>query len=170
VANDWYVQQPLSGSLTTGGGGSLVAGYRSLIDAQRSAAAPRVPGAEYPDGYLGHITNRREGRLQKELGSRLTDRSYQRGVHKGDKIDPQDYQWDKSVVDPMAGLRAEAKGKRWNPALNPVEHLAHGGKVDALTPAQISALSQKYGLSAINAVSVNPARQKQLSTHLPSWK
>ena len=41
-----------------------------------------APGAAYPDGYLGTITDRQQDKLLGAVQSRLTDRSYQRGVHK----------------------------------------------------------------------------------------
>src|SRR5437763_11635062 len=86
------IGQPGSVVRANGGGGHQAIGYRSGLDARRSAGgADRVPSAEYPDGYLGTITARRDDRLLKNVQSRLTERSYQRGVHKGERVDPQDY-------------------------------------------------------------------------------
>ena len=76
-----------------GGGGRTLAGYRDILDARRSVATPRTPNAEYPDGYLGNVNSRREDRLLQAVQSRLTQRNYQRGVHKGEKLDTSDYFW-----------------------------------------------------------------------------
>lgn len=75
---------------TTGGGGGMGPYFRDAMDARRSAYN-RTPEAMYPDGYLGTINTRRGDRLLDNLKSRQNQRSYQRGVHKGERIDPSDY-------------------------------------------------------------------------------
>src|SRR5712692_6321676 len=47
----------------------------------------------YPDGYLGTVENRNKDKLAQGVSGRLTDRHYQRGVHKGTKMDPGQYYW-----------------------------------------------------------------------------
>jgi hypothetical protein len=145
VANWWVDTQPgpaFPGGTTTGGGGNAgVVQYRSPLDAAR-AAQGQIGQAQYPDGYLGTITNRREDRLLEKIQEKLTDRSYQRGVHKGAKIAPTDYFWDKNGVDPDSGLKKEFGARREGytipvprhvPAGNPVERLAHLGKTAGLS-------------------------------------
>jgi hypothetical protein len=68
--------------------------FRDALDARRSAYR-RVPEAEYPDGYLGTITSRHEDKLLRALKANETGRPTQRGVHKGETIDPGDYFWPK---------------------------------------------------------------------------
>ena len=53
----------------------------------------RTPNAEYPDGYLGTIPSRRGDRLMDGLKARMNNRPYTRGIHKGERIDAQDYFW-----------------------------------------------------------------------------
>jgi hypothetical protein len=53
----------------------------------------RTPNAEYPDGYLGTIPSRRGDRLMDGLKARMNNRPYTRGIHKGTRIDAQDYFW-----------------------------------------------------------------------------
>ena len=63
----------------------------------------RVPSAEWPDGYLGTINSRREDKLLNRLKKNLNQRGYQRGVHKGERIDPGDYFWP-DEYGPDAGI------------------------------------------------------------------
>lgn len=97
--------------------------FRDKIDALRAA---RIPSAEYPDGYLGTVRSRRQDRLTSH-GGRHTQRSYQRGVHVGSRVDPQAYFWV-DEIHPKAGLEAQAKGERWQMTPDPNTHLVNDGK------------------------------------------
>ncbi len=113
-----------------GGGGQTQVVSRSSLDAARMGVG-REPGAEYPNGYLGTIRSRRDDRLLDSLKNRQNQRSYQRGVHKGERIDQADYLYPPGL-DPQRGLRAQARGKRQAPAMvlaNP-PHLVNDGKAD----------------------------------------
>jgi hypothetical protein len=86
---------------TTGGGGTPVTG-RSEMDFLRMGVG-RTPAEEYPDGYLGTIRSRRDDRgiptdtILDSLKQRSNQRAYQRGVHKGSRIDPGQYYWPKGM-------------------------------------------------------------------------
>jgi hypothetical protein len=134
---------------------------------RRSAASTgRTPYAEYPDGYLGNVSSRREDRLLQHVQTRLTQRSYQRGVHKGDRIDPQDYYWN-DVVDPEAGLRAQAMGQRWTAQGTPAEQINHMGKNHLLNPDQVAAVGAQVG---VRTQEIDPIRSAKMSRLLPSWR
>lgn len=166
------IGQPGSVVRANGGGGHQVVGYRNVLDARRSVGDPnaRTPSAAYPDGYLGTINGRRDDRLLKSVQSRLTQRSYQRGVHKGERVDPGDYRWT-AEVNPMAGLEAQARGERWAPSGSPTERLAHMGKVNALSPDEMLALAQQVGVDPNNQTQiVNAQRKMAMRGMLPSWK
>jgi hypothetical protein len=171
MSSNWqYLADGQPGSIVraNGGAGTDALTFRDPLDARRAAMGARAPSAEYPDGYLGTITDRRQDRLLKGVQKRLNDRSYQRGVHKGDKLDNGDYSWpDTGGVNPQAGLVYQAKGLKWTQKGNPVERLAHGGKVNALSPAEMAALQQKYGISEVMA-EIDPVRQQRLKKLLPS--
>lgn len=81
--------------------------FRDELDSFRSMWR-RTPEAQYPDGYLGTITARRDDRLLQSLRSRENQRSYQRGVHKGERIDPGDYVWP-DQFNLTTGIRREAR-------------------------------------------------------------
>lgn len=190
MPNNWWVpSQPLNnvpGSAIVGGGGSLIsqntAGvvqYRSPLDAER-AAAGQLPYADYPDGYLGTIVDRHEDKLLAKVQEKLSDRSYQRGVHVGSKISPGDYFWDTNIVDPNSRLKTEARAKRTGytlsvkrhaPKGNPIERLAHLGKTAGLSPPEQVSLYKQYGVNMARnpVVLTDPDRQARLQKMLPGY-
>lgn len=104
---------------TTGGGGTPVV-PRSDMDYLRLGVG-KAPQAEYPDGYLGSIRSRRDDKgkpyatsdtVLDSLKARQTQRGYQRGVHKGERIDPGEYMWP-------AGLQPD---RRMNMTVTPQEN------------------------------------------------
>lgn len=154
---------PQNGSPTVGGGG-----YTSLLDMKRSASSSgRTPYAEYPDGYLGTVNSRREDRLLTHVQTRLTQRSYQRGIHKGTRVDPQDYYWN-DIVNPQSGIDAEAKGQRWTQQGTSAEQINHMGKNHLLSPAQMAKQANDVGVSAPKQI--DPVRSERMARLLPKWK
>lgn len=97
-----------AGGYAGGVGGVQALQFRSPVDAARSMMGQRIPSAEYPDGYLGTIRSRRDDRILDTVKSRLNERGYQRGVHKGERIDPSDYFWPPGF-DPMSRIEMQAK-------------------------------------------------------------
>lgn len=144
----------LYGTYTTvGGGGTPVT--HGMLDAARIGMG-RTPSAEYPDGYLGTIRTRREDRVLDSLKNRLTQRSYQRGVHKGERIDQSDYFWPE-MLQPDRGLRNEARGLKTGPVLSlaPAPHLVNDGKAN---------------VQANEPVEINPIRVAQMDRLRPNWR
>lgn len=137
-----------------GGTGSAPVAHGSL-DALRMGIG-RTPAAEYPDGYLGTIRSRRDDRTLDSLRNRQNQRAYQRGVHKGERIDPSGYFYPPDL-GPQRGLAAQAKGRKQAPLthLVPAPHLVNDGKVDM--PNNIPG-------------EVNQRRASQLSKLAPVWK
>ena len=86
----------------------------------------------------------------------LNKKSYQRGVHKGEKIARTDYFWP-TDARPDAGLRREARTavktgdtisvRRYAPRGNPVERLAHLGKTSGLSAPEQQSIYKQYGVS-----------------------
>jgi hypothetical protein len=148
----------LYGSQTGTGGGGFGSNQpvtRDTLDAARMGVG-RVPSAEYPDGYLGTIRTRREDRVLDSLKNRSNQRAYQRGVHKGERIDPSDYFYPSGLA-PDRGLVAISQGVRQAPLLGlaPAPHLVNDGKADMPNnvPGQI-----------------DPRRSQQLARMRPAWK
>lgn len=181
--SDWQLLSPNGapqpGAPVSGGGGTPLAGYRDVADARRSAATPRTPNAEYPDGYLGNVNSRREDRLLKAVQSRLTERSYQRGVHKGEKIDRSDYFWPSEFND-QTGLEYQAqavidpvdntmKTPKWTAQGSlPVEQINHMGKNHLIPPEQMGKVAANYNVQEIRQA--DPARIQALKSLLPVWR
>lgn len=125
-----------------GGSGTSVA--RGDLDAIRIGTG-RVPSAEYPDGYLGTIRSRRDDRLLDSIKSRVGQKQYQRGVHKGERIDASMYYWSpefhdrmglerqmKAKFDPAAGVyRSQRQSPQWQ--LTPAPHLVNDGKANMVS-------------------------------------
>lgn len=174
MSNDWQFLAPMGvpqpGTPTVGGGGTYErVGYRDILDARRSVATPRTPDAEYPDGYLGNVASRREDRLLSAVKSRLTERSYQRGVHKGEKIPAGDYMWPDNF-NPMSALEAQARGtKRWGPVGSlPVEQINHMGKNHMLAPEDLNQVAARHNVNIPEPVTAQ--RAAQLQGLRPTWK
>lgn len=140
---------------TYGGGGVPVA--RSELDHMRMGVG-REPSAEYPDGYLGTIRSRRDdrgrpnGASERALDSmktRLGQKSYQRGVHRGERVDPADYYYP-SALKPERGIMRQMNAvedgyvfrvPRYveNIMLVPAPHLQNDGKANmrSTSPGEI---------------------------------
>jgi hypothetical protein len=173
VSNNLVYNTPLNvgqpGTTVQGGGGGAQAIHmRSDLDARRTMLGGNIPSAQYPDGYLGTIQSRREDRLLDSLKNRLNQRSYQRGVHKGERIDPADYFWPEEF-GPDMGLEYESRGLKWTARGNPVERLAHNGMAMA-SPAEVASLREQYGLGGREQAPIDPVRQERLARLLPAWK
>lgn len=130
---------------------------RSVLDARRMMYN-RTPQAEYPDGYLGTITSRRGDRMLDSLKARVNQRSYQRGVHLGERIDPGDYLYpedmgplDGIIRQATTGLRNAPRLEYFMPTPTIEGKLAPRGATSVLTmdqhrAAQLAFLRPKYGL------------------------
>jgi hypothetical protein len=136
------------------GHGTAMPRALSELDAARMGIG-RTPESEYPDGYLGTIRSRRDDKVLDATKSRVNQRSYQRGVHKGERIDQGDYSWPMQL-QPDRGLRNQKKGLKtvFVEQLAPPPQLINDGKtnVPANEPGRID---QK--------------RQQQLSRLMPNW-
>jgi hypothetical protein len=129
--------------------------FRDDLDFQRSMYR-RVPSAEYPDGYLGTMRFRRDDRLMQNVQGRINQRSYQRGVHKGERIDPGDYFWLPDF-NPRSGLERQATGMRWAPAESMA--LRFGVTERQMVPRGSQSL-----------IEVSPERVQQLKHLAPDWR
>jgi hypothetical protein len=150
---------------TTGGGGTPVV-PRSSMDFMRMGVG-RAPQAEYPDGYLGTIRSRRDDKgkpyatadnVLDSLKARQNQRGYQRGVHKGERIDPGEYGWPKDfkpdrrvkitpkVSDEDGSLLMHVRRHAPNQNLAPAPHLVNDGKanVSANVPAEFHPRTAKH--------------------------
>lgn len=145
-----YLQAQPGSEVRAGGGGTPVVGARNALDMRRMMQSGRVPDAQYPDGYLGAVSGRHQDKLLQSYGaSTRYDRPYDRGVHKGERLDSSDYSWP-SWLDLTAGIRNQATGKRWRP---------HGRPADAPTMPGSNATPHP-----------GPAKPSDLAKFAPTWR
>jgi hypothetical protein len=186
AANEMGGLSPSSTTVGGGGYGTSATGavqFRDPLDARRSAQG-QLGQAEYPDGYLGNIINRRQDRLLQAIKTRQTSASYQRGVHRGSKLDPSAYLWE--GLDPGAGLRRESRAaideqgryivRRYGPHGDPVEVLAHQGKTTGLaTPGDIGQKMDEARTAGVNPaanpiVVMDPVQARHMRKMLPRYR
>jgi hypothetical protein len=115
----------------------------------------RTPQAEYPDGYLGTIRSRRDDKILDSVKSRVSQKSYQRGVHKGERIDQSDYYWP-SELAPTRGIQNQMKGRKTT-------------YVEKLTPPPLLVNDGKASVPANEPGRIDMHRQQQLTRLMPAW-
>jgi hypothetical protein len=121
------------------------------------------PGEDYPAGYLGTITSRRDPRRDHVL--RQNGRSYQRGVHAGSRVDLSYYLWP-DEFNLMSGVMTEATGRRFTPPGAGVENLR---LVNDGRPGPQDAAVRNGGVPA-TPVSPDIAVASQKIRDLPPWR
>ena len=156
---------------TYGGGGVPVA--RSELDFLRIGVG-RQPSAEYPDGYLGTIRTRRDDRgrpssvsdkVLKCVKSRVGHRAYQRGVHRGERIDQSDYYYPEGL-EPDRGIQRQMKA-----SYNGSVYLSKRNSEDQkLVPAPHLPHDGKANLRSTSIGEINKIRSSQLKSLVPSWR
>ena len=158
-------------SLGAGGfyGGMPAASRTSMPIARSELEATRlgdgkIPQAEYPDGYLSTIRSRRDDRLLDSTKNRINQRSYQRGVHKGERIDPSDYAYP-MALRPDRGLRRQMRGS----VVNNVRMTPRASLVEQFAPPPHLVDDGKVDQTARQPVEMNARRIDQLKRLMPRW-
>lgn len=158
---------------TTGGGGTPVI-PRGRLDSLRLGVG-RTPSAEYPDGYLGTIRSRRDDRgraastsdaVLDSLKNRQNQRAYQRGVHKGERIDPGQYFWP-SAQAPDRRLKAKIETVLNQDAINFMVK-RNAPRMD-LAPAPSLVNDGKANVRALQPGELNPKTATQFNHLKPGW-
>jgi len=147
-------------------GGQGVPVARGELDAIRIGTG-RVPSAEYPDGYLGTIRSRRDDRLLDSIKSRVGQKSYQRGVHKGERIEPSMYFWPSSFNDQM-GIKRESRAK-YDPESGTYKVPRYTQDI-LLTPAPHLVNDGKSNMVSDSPGSINVQRANAMAYLKPVWR
>jgi hypothetical protein len=135
--------------------------FRSAYDKQLSGWKV-TPEAAYPDGYLGDTEASRRSQRLEAAGGRATQKSYQRGVHKGERIDAADYAWPREF-NMWSGLEAEARGEKFVSVGQAPITLTNDGKVG---PRGIDRDPRTPEVRA----EIQAQRRAQLARLKPHWK
>ncbi len=149
-----------------GGQGTPVA--RGELDAIRIGTG-RVPSAEYPDGYLGTIRSRRDDRILDSIKSRVGQKNYQRGVHKGERIEPSSYFWSPGFNDEM-GIQRQGKAKPVNINGGVVYMVPKAGQDLRLVAAPHLVNDGKANTVSTSATTINVRRADALAYLKPVWR
>jgi hypothetical protein len=155
----------LNGYNNQGGYGGPVA--RGDLDAIRIGTG-RVPSAEYPDGYLGTIRSRRDDRLLDSIKNRVNQKAYQRGVHKGERIEPSMYYWPEGI-NPMMGITRQMKAVQTNNDGAVTYMIPRNAPQVQLTPAPHLVNDGKANTMADQPVQVDARRKAMLAYLRPAW-
>jgi hypothetical protein len=156
---------------TYGGGGVPIA--RSELDFARMGVG-RQPQAEYPDGYLGTIRSRRDDRGRPSsvsdkvldgLKVRIGQRSYQRGVHRGERIDASDYYYPAGLENTRGIARQMRAVKDGN-----VYRVERGVENAMAAPAPHLPNDGKANMRSTSPQSLDKRRVDQMSRMRPAWK
>ena len=134
--------------------------FRSPKDRQLSAFG-NSPDTLYPDGYLGTLdANRRQDKILKGI-NRQNNRSYSRGVHKGERINPGDYVWP-DEFNLLTGIQLESEGKKFAPPGAEPVRLTNDGKAG---PRGLP-----RGLDRPQKEIIDMQRRSMLKTLAPPWR
>jgi hypothetical protein len=156
---------------TYGGGGVPIA--RSELDFMRMGVG-RQPSAEYPDGYLGPIRSRRDDRGRPSsvsdkvldgLKVRIGQRSYQRGVHRGERIDASDYYYPAGLENTRGIARQMKAVKDGN-----VYRVERGVENAMAAPAPHLPNDGKANMRSTAPQALNKQRVDQMARMRPAWK
>jgi hypothetical protein len=155
----------LNGYNNQGGYGGPVA--RGDLDAIRIGTG-RVPSAEYPDGYLGTIRSRRDDRLLDSIKNRIGQKSYQRGVHKGERIEPNAYYWTNDFND-QSGIKRQMKAKQVNVNGVMVWMIPKPPSLAYLVPAPHLVNDGKSNMVSDSPGTINTRRANAMEYLRPRW-
>lgn len=135
--------------------------FRDAKD-QRLVAFGATPDTQFPDGYLGTqgASSRRSDKLLDAV-HRTNMRSYSRGVHKGERINPGDYMWP-TEFNLMTGLEYEARGEKFAPSGAIQTRLPNDGKAG---PHGVP-----MGMTRDQMEIIDRQRQSMLRGLLPGWR
>lgn len=158
------------GSTVQVGPGGVGAGgtrLRDQLDARRMGVGG-TPDAAYPDGYLGTIQSRREDRLLDSLKTRQNQRSYQRGVHKGERIDAADYFWP-DEFNPGSGLLNQSRARQVGNTVNTPRQAPLMTVAEEMTAyGEILPARARDATTSVRVI--NPERRAQMKHLAPNWR
>lgn len=134
--------------------------FRDAKDRQL-AAFGATPLTQHPDGYLGTMSsNRRQDKLLDSV-KRQNHRSYSRGVHKGERINPGDYVWPEEM-NLFTGLQYQSQGLKFAPPGAEPVRITNDGKAG---PRGIP-----RGLDRPQQEQIDMQRRSMLKRLVPQWK
>lgn len=144
--------------------------FRDAKD-MRLAAFGATPDTQHPDGYLGTqgATTRRQDKLLDGV-HRQNHRSYSRGVHKGERINPGDYVWP-DEFGPWTGLQTQAMAEPWKHGYITPKFAPRGAEPVTLTnDGKVGPRGIPRGLVRPDQEIIDAERRSRLKTLAPGWR
>lgn len=128
------------------------------------------PDTQHPDGYLGTMdSNRRQDRLLSAV-KRQNHRSYSRGVHKGERVNPGDYIWP-DEFNPESGVTMQATSVRiGRQMMHPKQSVSEFEEVRLTNDGKAGPRGVPRGLDRIEMEPIDPQRASALKNLLPRYK
>jgi hypothetical protein len=121
---------------------------------------------------LGTLNTRRQDRLLDGLKQREQQKPYSRGIHKGERRDPDDYLWPPEF-NLWSALEAEAQGMRFvSPGIGMEVgmQLTNDGKPNGVNQPTIRGLPARNGIIHWNEPeAASPERVAELRRMAPPW-
>lgn len=129
------------------------------------------PDTQHPDGYLGtEVTNtRRNDKLLQGI-NRQNNRSYSRGVHKGERVNPGDYVWpDEFNLD--SGVLAQSMGmKIGNQIVTPKQGVPGAEPVRLTNDGKAGPRGVPRGIDRVDMEPIDKQRASLLKGLAPRWR
>lgn len=149
-------------------GGAQAMSFRDPLDAARSGMGQnRIPSAEYPDGYLGNLKSRREDRLLQGIKDIVNKRAYTRGVHAGERIEPDDYTWVPEF-NANSGILRQMQGRYTPDGTWAVQRQAPLYTVHEQLLANPHGLPR--GAESLVTLTMTPSQSQQAAHLSPRWR
>jgi len=129
------------------------------------------PDTQHADGYLGTMgTNSR--RSDKLLSSvqRQNHRSYSRGVHKGERVNPGDYLWP-AEFNLDSGLQAQSSAvPMGNVMLAPKQGVPGAEPIRLTNDGKAGPRGVPRGIDRVEMEPIDPQRRSLLKNLVPHWR
>lgn len=168
AGNQWY-----TGSPETGNTGVDVLGPSPHFRNEKDRLLTRwgeSPDTQHPDGYLGTMEgNRRQDRLLKAV-HRQNQRSYSRGVHKGERVNPGDYIWP-DEFNPESGIQMQSTSVRvGRQIMHPRQSVTMFEEPRLTNDGKAGPRGIPRGLERVEMEPIDIQRASALKSLLPRWK
>jgi len=147
-------------------GGQGIPVARSDLDGLRIGTG-RIPSAEYPDGYLGTIRSRRDDKLLDSVKNKVNQKAYQRGVHKGERIEPSMYFWTPDFAAD-SGIKRQSRAKY--DQSSGTYRIPRSAPKSTLAPAPHLVNDGKANMQSDAPAELDARRQNMLSYLKPTWR
>jgi hypothetical protein len=138
---------------------------RDSLEASRLAWR-KLPEAEYPDGYLSTATTtRRADKISNAIWR--NQKSYNRGIHKGSRVDMSDYLWPEEFGLESGVVNQATTGLRYSSPAYGVEpvQLTNDGRPG---PRDVAGMDGRPNTGV--PVIPDPQRAAQLGRMRPPWR